>query len=473
MVKTKESARVQVAKMFITAGGELFSSADLKRFEIPSSKQIDKDVPWGAQIIEPPYDLQKLMKWIDISVVHSSCVRAKVQDAFGVGFKLKEREDKGATDEQYDTLYDFFSKCNEKESITEVSKKVGLDWETCGNGYFEAVREVIKAPAIKALYHINATTIRLCKDKERYVQMKGNRKVFFKLWGDERPLNKDTGNFVKVVDPDKEANEIIPLKQYSYLSPFYGMPEWLPASFQMFAEMKEREYNIEFFSSHGIPAYAVILEGAKMETDAKDLVKQYFEKEVKGNPHRTMVFSTPAGSTLKFERLSVQQKEASFRIYRKDNRDDVLTVHHVPPYRASIVEKGALGGSVAEPMDRIYLDSVINPRQRVFAWVMSDLIIREGFEIEGYEFVYDDIDIRDKEAQSNVDGAYFNMGARTPNQILVEQGLDPYDGGDIYYVPSSLVQIGIDPEPLFKGATNVKLPAKPPKDGGEEGSKST
>ncbi|MFC1709480.1 phage portal protein [Candidatus Omnitrophota bacterium] len=445
MEKSKE---VTVSKLFITNRGTLFSDKDLKQYEMPQSKQLEEDIRWTVDIIKTPYDLHKLQKWVELSVIHASCINTKVQDSFGVGWHLKEVEGENPSEEENERLSNFFNKCNEKEDIIAVAKKLGFDYESCGNAYMEVVRD-LKEKSIKAIYQIPAATMRLVKDKERWVQVIGDRKVYFKNWGDERILNNKTGNFVKTVDPEFVANEVIQMKQYTPRSSFYGLPDWLPALFQMYGEMKEKEYNLDFFANYGVPAYAVILEGADFTPETEKRIQKYFEVELKGNPHRTMVFSTPEGATVKFEQLSVQSKEASFRVYRRDNRDDVLTAHHVPPYRASIVEKGQLGGSVAEDVDRIYLDSVINPRQRALNWIINELLLWEGFEIFSLEFEFLDIDIRDNKAQADVDDRYYKMGVLSPNEIRTRMGFEPYEGGDVFYVPSNSVPVGFSEEKLF------------------------
>jgi len=425
----------------MTTGGNLVFEKDFKQYEVPASKQLDVEGKWGVEVIEPPYNLLQLLSWTEMSVIHATCVNTKVRDSVGIGWQiLEEAEGEKGSDADYKILVDFFERCNEKEDITSVCKKIAFDYEGCGNGYMEVIREV--KGGVKEIYHVSAPTIKLCKDKERWLQKIGNNKVYFKKFGDERILNRRTGNFVKTVTPEEEASELIQVKQYTFRSNHYGLPDWLPAIYQMFGEMKEKEFNLEFFSSFGIPSYAVIIEGGELNPDTEKTIQKYFETELKNNPHRTMVFTTPEGAKVRFEKLSVDAKEASFRVYRKDNRDDVLTAHNVPPYRASIVESGSLGGSVAEDVDRIYLDSVINPRQKDFTWVINELLIKEVFEIEGWIFEFEDIDIRDKEKQAEIDQKYFNMGARTPNEILTAQGKDPYEGGDTYYIPHSMIPVG-------------------------------
>lgn len=463
---SKSKGKGEEAQMFITTSGQLFSSADLKRYEIPQTKQIIEPVWNVGESIEPPYDLTRLMAWIELSVPHASCIRTKVQDGVGIGWHLNKVDNLDPEvsnelyDKEYDILANFFEKCNEGEDIISVAKKSFLDYEGCGNGYIEVVRGLPVEHldrSIKSLYHVTATTVRWAGTKDKFLQKVSNKKVYFKVYGDQDPMDKNTGARV-VVKPEDLANELLQFKQYTPRSYWYGLPEWLPAVFPMYGEMKEKEYNLDFFTNYGVPAYAVVLKGIKVSKEVEEGIKKYFETEVKGNPHRTMVFGMPEGGEVVFEKLSVEQKEASFRIYKRDNRDDILTAHRVPPYRAAIVERGQLGGSVASDTDRIYLDSVINPRQRDFEWVINQLMIKEGFGIRTWEFAFDDINIDDRKMQSEIDTAYFNMGALTPNQIRVKMGLEPYEGGDSYYVMGGMIPVGSEPPENLTVEAGKKTP---------------
>jgi PBSX family phage portal protein len=322
-----------------------------------------------------------------------------------------------------------------------------LDYESTGNGYIEVARDA--KGEVSKLYHLPVGDVRWGKEKQRVMQQVGEKKVWFKLFGDERILDKNTGKFVDAISkPEDVANEVIPIVQYTHKSSCYGLPEWLPAIYHMFGDFKETEYNIDFFLNFGIPAYAVIVEGKNLSQEVKEEISKYFETTLKGtgSQHKTLTLNVPTGGSIKFEKLNVEQKEASFRVYHKDNRDSVLTAHHVPPYRVGIVEKGQLGGSVATETDRIYLDSVINPRQTDFSWVITEFIIKEGFQVKGWELNFKDINIYDEDRESQIAERYIGNGIKTPNEIRKEKGLDPYDGGDIFYMKSALVPIGAELE---------------------------
>lgn len=434
--KTKKAPAPKSPQVFITASGRIFSDDDLKRFEMPQSQQLDAIQFKGLRVINPPFDLAKLMQWMDISVAHNAAIRTKVQDSVGIGWHL-EQIDESASEVDRELLEEFFSEVNEVDDINSLSKKVYTDLEGSGNGYIEIARGADNK--VSGLFHIPAITVRVHISRRKYVQMIGSKKVWFKLFGESKAMNKNTGNFETVAKPEDVANEIIHLKTYTWRSQHYGLPEWLPAVFPMFGEQKEKEYNINFFGSFGIPAYAVILKGMALNPDIEDAIKRYFETEIKGNPHKTMVFTTPEGGEIEFQPLNVTTKEASFRVFRRDNRDDILTAHRVPPYRAGIVVQGQLGGKVASEVDRIYLTSVINPRQAEYERIINRWIVSEGLGVEGWEFHFDDILIDDRLAQAQIDQILFNMGARNANEIRQAIGDEPYDGGDDFFISSSLV----------------------------------
>ena len=456
--KVKKANKVQgqeSIECIITDRGMVLEKEICKEFQINDSvtKQID-NIEWGEEIIQPPYNLVKLLAWMNQSVVHSSCVRVKTQDAVGVGWYLEVDEDE-ITDEEkdkdikdnsdYQILYKFFKKVNPDENITKMIKKVFLDYEANGNGYIEVTRDV--NGVINGLYHMNSGTIWWAKDKKRLCQIVGENQVWFKLFGSDEKLNSKTGNFVKSIkNIDDTANEIIPITQYTWMSSVYGLPEWLPAIYSMFGDVKETEYNIDFFLNFGVPAYAVIIEGqGAMDPKVKEEIEKYFETTLKGtgSNHKTLTLSTPKGVNIRFEKLNVEEKEASFRAYHKDNRDTVLMAHHVPPYRIGMVEKGQLGGSVASETDRIYLDSVINPRQEVFSFVLTEMVCKLGFGISGYIFKFKDINIYDEERDSKIAEKYVQNGIFSRNEIRKEKGLDPFKGGDIITIGSGMTPIGV------------------------------
>jgi PBSX family phage portal protein len=464
----------------ITNRGIIVTQEMLKSYEIGKamSKQTEGFKEFQNEIIEPPFNKEKLMSWLHASVVHNSCVQVKKNDAVSLGFDLINDEDanveKDKTKNQtYKDLLKFFKKCNEEEDIISVLKKVFIDWEGNGDGFIEVSRNVKNV--INGLMHCNSVNIRANKDKKRFVQQVGVKYVWFKKFGIKEILNKNTGKWEKELPPELQANELIQIKTYSWMSTFYGVPEWLCALYAMYGNMKEMEYNIDFFVNFGIPAYAILIQGAQLTQEVKEGIEKFFEVELKGSVHKTITLNTPKGAEVEFVRLNVETKEASFRMYRADNRDEILTAHHVPPYRIGLIIQGQLGGNVAEESDRIYLDSVINPRQTQLCWMINELIIKEGLLATGWTFVFNDIDFADKVKKASLHVQYFNIGAMTQNEIRQDIGLDPFKGGDIFYAGSGLVPIGVSQDGIDSGRTKElpEAPAEPETPQGAEGTPPT
>jgi len=447
-------------QVIMTDKGDLVNVDILKKYEVKAntSQQIERE-DWKPKIIEPPYRLPQLMQWIDLDTIHSSCIRVKMQDAIGIGYYLESDDAETMAlkdkDKNYQSLMSFFSLVNPNEDISAMLEKVFMDYEGCGNGYIEVSRDI--HDKINALYHVNATTMRWCGDKDKLVQRVGMNYVYFKPFGEEKILNRKTGNYVQSVrQVEDAANEVIVINQYSWKSIYYGIPEWLPAVYAMFGEMKEREYNLDFFLNFGIPAYAVILEGVTLNPDVDEEIKKFFETTLKESNYKTLTLSCPKGGKIHFEPLNIDTKEASFRMYHADNTNTVLAAHRVPPYRVGIVVEGKLGGSVSKDTDRIYLDSVINPRQKKFAWVINELIINRGMDIQGWTFRFEDINIVDEKVNSEIYDRYIKNGIMSPNEIRNGLGLPLYEGGDAVYVASSLIPIGIVGETAEQASARKK-----------------
>lgn len=145
------------------------------------------------------------------------------------------------------------------------------------------------------------------------------------------------------------------------------------------------------------------------------------------NPHAPLIMAVPSSTpegrvTLEFKPLNVEVKEASFRMTRKDYRDEILVAHGVPGYRVGIVETGSLGQNVAEETSKIYKDSVVNPRKNIFEALINKYIVREGFGIKGWKFKFEPFTVDEKKLLRDLAEFMFARGAMTPNEIREKFG---------------------------------------------------
>lgn len=427
----------------------------LKSQKAPRGKSVDSEIvelrkatlmsPTGKskreslekqKLVAPPFDPVSLVKWTTMSTWHYRCCGQKAEDVAGLGWKLREKEEGEGKPADYDRLMEFFTNCNPTHALREVLYMAQFDYEAVGWLAIEVVRTLDGLPA--ELHYVPAHEIRVHQDEPLYAQMQnGEARVWFKALGVEEEYTRDKGKKKEKLGLKERANELIFITGHYPLSSYYGMPAAIPALRALVGDVYAREYNLDFFSNHAIPAYAVIVEGGSLTDEVLKEITAYF-KQIKKDAHQTLVLSTPTGVKIRLDKLNDQTREGSFERYETGNRQEIIAAHNVPPYRVGLIEQGSLGGNVARETTEIYKNSVVKPRQEVLEKRMNLLIA--AFDIEGWEFKFDEIDTRDEKLDSEISKAYHGMGVLNSNEVRQRLGREPYDGGDRFYVPSSAME---------------------------------
>ncbi len=420
---------------FVTSKGRLVGDDILNKYTTKeASQQLKADAFQSAygpeKLVVPLYNPLQLTNLLEMNTYHMRCCKIKARDSAGLGWLIKSKVDGLEESTEFNTLRGFFE--DQLEPITTTLDRMMYDYEVMGYGALELTREGYKHDGEPAnLFHIPAHTLRVHLSGEKLCQIRGGKKKWFKFIGVEKDIDKATGQEYPLgsLDVNKCATEIIWFKNYTPKSDYYGMPDIIPALGAIYGDISRRDYNIAFFDNYGVPAYAVFITGdfdmgdtdENGRTDFEKTIEDHF-KNLRKEPHSTLILSVPSGQggevEIKFEPLSVETKEASFRLYRTDNRDEVLSAHAVPPYRAGIAETGSLGGSTAEESTEIYKTSVIKPRQEMIETALNLHVVQNGFEIYEWEFRLGSIDNTDEEHDLKMVQGLFSMGAITPNQII-------------------------------------------------------
>ena len=379
-------------------------------------------------LIQPLYNPETLAGLPEVNTYHSRCCHVKARDAAGIGWDLVPRTD--SPNEKIKTeIEDFFN--SDGLPLTTKLYRHQFDIEVIGHGGIEVVRAGYAPEGVPTVMaHIPGHTLRIHASEKKYAQKRGNKTRWFKKYGYEMDVDKDTGNEYPLgsLPAERRAAELIWNALYSQRSDFYGVPDIIPALGAIHGDLARRDYNIAFFDNFGVPAYAVFITGDydpgdvdpdTGKTELEATIEQHFLSMAK-NPHATLVLAVPTveganGGEVKidFKALAVDVKDASFRLYRRDNRDEVISSHGVPPYRLGIAEDGSLGGSTAEESTEIYKSSIINPRQEVIEALFNQNLIwaEDGFNTKDWEFKFREIDTSDEEHDMKMAKDLFSMGA--------------------------------------------------------------
>ena len=405
-------------------------------------------------LVNPPLDLVKLASFYDESTWHRNAVRVKARDLVGHGWLLDPEFEEGADppgaaadQERLDAFFwnggvDGFTEVEGLDgpvplysSLSEVLERVLIDLDTIGNGYLAVIRDDRASGAPTWYAHVQGSHVKAHKDRVRYRWEEGReQRHWFKRFGLGVDVHVRDGRVHPLgsLPLPERAPELIHFATYTPTDDYYGLPNVTPAIGGMVMDLLAREFNIKFFENNAVPQYAILLEGVEEEdvTDETQQVIRDFFATSRGDPHRTLVLSTPASptgeakSTLRFERLAVEVREGHFRLLREDARNEVLVAHAVPGYRLGLAITGQLGGSNITEADEIYKAEEIDPRREMLEERINRLIVRGGFGIDSWSFRFRQMDNSDMGREVDTWVKLTATALATPNEAREALGLD-------------------------------------------------
>jgi PBSX family phage portal protein len=387
-------------------------------------------------VITPPWNLYELANYYDTSFANHAAIDAKVENIVGLGydFQLSERtmlrletnEDRDAVKRARNRierarieLRDWLETLNDDESFTHTLMKFYTDVQATGNGYLEIGRTT--KGEIGYVGHIPSTTMRVRRLRDGYVQIIGNKVVYFRNFGarNQNPITEDA-----------RPNEIIHYKEYSPLNTFYGIPDIMSAISSLHGDQLASQYNIDYFGNKAVPRYVVTLKGAKLSADAEDKMFRFLQTSLRGQSHRTLYIPLPGdteGNKVEFKMEPIENgvQEASFNEYRVRNRDDILVAHQVPLSKIGGSDSSSISSALAQ--DRTFKEQVARPAQKNLEKLINK-IVKEKTDI--LEFKFNELTLTDEIAQSQILERYVKTQVMTPNEARQQLGLPQRPDGD-------------------------------------------
>jgi PBSX family phage portal protein len=273
---------------------------------------------------------------------------------------------------------DFFKEPYPGVSFVTLRRKLRVDMEQCGYGFLEAVRNI--TGDLVMLRHLPAQTVRklrldapvmvertlvregkeitvqLPMRERRYVQSVGNKQYYYKEFGSQREVHRDTGHWLvetngKLKNPENDpespvshgpTNEVgridtpvkkaiqvdtkgtvpklsllpgadivppnttdivLPAQRGTEIIEFgvdrdptsaYYLPRWINVLPSVLGSRKSEEYNLEFFDAGGIPPILILLEGGTLTTTVRQQLQQQLAN--KGSSNRAAIVEIQSAS---------------------------------------------------------------------------------------------------------------------------------------------------------------------------------
>jgi PBSX family phage portal protein len=392
-------------------------------------------------VITPPYNMYELANFYDTSFANHAAIDAKVENIVGLGYRfdiadrtalrLEMSEDEEATNRARKRierakieLRDWLENLNDDDSFTKVMEKVYTDVEATGNGFIEVGRTV--KGEIGYIGHIPATTVRVRRLNDGFLQIIGQAVVYFRNFG---------ANNQNPVTADSRPNEIIHIKSYSPLNTYYGIPDIVSAMPSLIGDQLAARYNIDYFENKAVPRYIITLKGAKLSGDAEDKMFRFLQTGLKSQSHRTLYIPLPGDTEqnkveFKMEPIENGIQDGSFKEYRKQNRDDILIAHQVPISKLGGSESGL---AAALSQDRTFKEQVARPAQHHLEKVVNK-IIKEKTDI--LELKFNELTLTDEIAQSQILERLVKTQIMMPNEAREALDLPQRADGDDPFIMS-------------------------------------
>jgi PBSX family phage portal protein len=432
-----------------------------------------------GEVIEPPFDTLTLAMLPEHSSELGQCIEAMQINIEGFGHRQKSRvklDDPAADQVVPETLRNevlkertflanFFEYSTE-ESFVEFRKRLRKDLESTGNAYFEVIRDV-KAQ-IQSFKHIPSYQMRLSKiDDEpieidrpilelqpdgsvkvkkvkewrrfrRYVQSRaihrrnlslvGTKKRWFKAFLDPRTLDNDLGKFEgakdgpKKVKPEREANEIVHLKQYSARTP-YGVPRFAGNLLAIFGDRASEEINYITFRNNNIPSMVVLCSNGQLTEGTIERIESFVEAQIQGSDNYSKFLiiegesSADEGEEAGQLKLDIkpltkdQHDDALFQDYSSNNQDKIRRAFRLPPI--FVGRSDDYTRATAESSRRLADEQVFAPERDEFDNLMNR-IIYPAMGVKYHKFKSNSPNTTDNEQLVKILGGAEKTGGMTP-----------------------------------------------------------
>ncbi|MYL36026.1 phage portal protein [Pontibacillus yanchengensis] len=414
---------------YVSGGKYIKGSLKSKVKTEESTQIIDKfQSNYGTfNVVLPKYNPSVLADLGAENTYHFKAVRAKADDGSGVGWELLKKED-----EVDDDVKEKVESLIEESDINNTFRKAFTDLDTISFMTIEVARQGrLSNRRIDNIHHVPSEFVRVHRHRNKYVQMVGGEYVWFKRVGYMKDVDIKTGKEYPhgSLPIEQRANEMYFYSKYSSDSTVYGTSDAIPALGAIYGDINRRNYNLSYFETGGMATWAVMVTGdipqgeeddngdmSYVHEDINDLIEQ-----VGSNPHGVMVYSIPNKTTggninVEFQKLSDEQKEVSFRDFRIDNRDEILSAHGVPPQRLGISETGNLGGGNTEEVDAIYKSTMVEPLNGVVEEFMNKIWI-PSLGVDGLKFRLKRRDEKGVEHDIENLKFLFDAGAMTSEEV--------------------------------------------------------
>lgn len=366
----------------------------------------------GISIIQPVYSFYALMRMPEENAVLRQCIDAMITNIDGHGYRLSYVGPDGMDTspvalKEKDSIQNLMDFPNDEYSMQELRDRLRRDFEVLGNSFLEVGRD--RKGRVVMLSHLPAQTMRMTtKETEaipvevllprdgktvtqkvnkrfrRFVQQVGERKVWFKEFGDPRSIDPKNGLISSTVTVESSATEVIHLSLYNPANP-YGLPRWFHQMPSILGSRQAELTNLDFFKENAIPAMALLVSGGMLTQSSLNEMEAHFQSaRGRASMNRILVLEATGDDSMMLDNGQVpvpkvelkalqgdRQHDALFQTYETNSMAKIRSAFRLPPifigssseytYAAAKTSYEVAEGQVFAP-ERQKFDDMVNLR---------------------------------------------------------------------------------------------------------------
>ena len=330
--------------------------------EVPTEPQLDKLrhrwIPFGDNNLFP----QHLSELSRTAPTHRAILNTKTTFTMGEGIHTKDKK-----------LTEYLTDVNANgESIDDVMRKIISDYWTFGNAYLE----IVKGPGYINLYHQDATTARVDKNRKSI--------LFHPDWAEVRK-SEDKIKSVEIYpsfrkNKSKVERSVIHFKDYESAYYFYGLPDYVAALDHIKIAGQIGKYNLTRFKNGFMPSAIIELQADMSEEEAQEFINEAKEKLTGENNNSKILFIAKNGDdSASNVQIINDTSDGAFMELQTLTNDNIISSHRWNPALSGIQVAGSLGNN--QQILTIYdivMSTVIREPQRMILTELKKILKREA-----------------------------------------------------------------------------------------------
>ena len=374
-----------------------------------------KFIPFGRDNLFPQYLAELKRK----SSTHRSVLSQKVVFTAGAKFVCKD-----------DTTKEFIKDVNaDGESLRDVFKKLADDYYTFGNAYVEGV---LYDGGVN-LYHLDATTVRVSKNKrDVYVHPD---------WGNYRSQD-DKMQKIALYPRITSSRFVMQFKDYEPTFSFYGLPDYVAGLEHISVDYEIGLWNNTQFQNGFQPSAIVEINGDMGEEEAKKLVTEAQKKFCGQGNNGKIMFIVKNGDTANANvQILKDDRDGSWMELQQITDQNIITAHRWQPSLSGIVSSGKMNntGSEIRISYDLVMTTVIKETTDLLLTGIHKLLYHEmGFDPKNLKIHYEppvsyanDVDIK-------------QVLTINEQRALLDEDFDMLEDGDMFVADREVIVVEKD-----------------------------